>query len=264
MSYPLSATKLQTYARCPQAYYFRYERGLKAAGVFASAALGTALHKALDRFYREWHYQTPIPPYGWLMQCWSVQTACLTDRQQAEGQQMLQHYYEREVVSAGVMHRPLATEGRVQGSLLAGGIEFTLSGRYDRLDFTETGGLALIDYKSAKAPKLAAPDEIDLQLGLYSLALEQRYGRSLERMSLLYLRTGDRVTYEVTAAHKQRVEAVISDIALRLLAEAAWQPQCAQHCEQCEYAKYCSAMQPQPEVLPDVGKPKKLQLSLCL
>ncbi|WP_083785180.1 PD-(D/E)XK nuclease family protein [Synechococcus sp. PCC 7335] len=53
MAYPLSATKLKSYARCPQAYYFRYECGLKARSAFASAALGTALHAALAQFYTD-------------------------------------------------------------------------------------------------------------------------------------------------------------------------------------------------------------------
>jgi len=39
----------------PQAYYFRYELGLKTAAFFGSAALGTALHQA-PQVYRDWHY----------------------------------------------------------------------------------------------------------------------------------------------------------------------------------------------------------------
>lgn len=56
MVYQLLATKLQTYHRCPQAYYFRYELRLKTAAFFGSAALGTALHQALAQVYRDWHY----------------------------------------------------------------------------------------------------------------------------------------------------------------------------------------------------------------
>lgn len=54
MAYPISATKLQTYHRCPQAYYFRYELGLKTPSFFGNAALGTALHQALAQAYRDW------------------------------------------------------------------------------------------------------------------------------------------------------------------------------------------------------------------
>lgn len=44
MAYALSTTKLKSYARCPKAYYFRYECGLTERNAFASAALGIALH----------------------------------------------------------------------------------------------------------------------------------------------------------------------------------------------------------------------------
>lgn len=140
----------------------------------------------------------------------------LSDNQLAEGWQILQAYYEREVVPLGVMQKPLATEGRVQGDLQIEGVEFKLIGRYDRLDFLEDGP-ELIDYKSAKSPKLPSLEEVDLQLGLYALALEQRYGRSLQRMSLLSLRTGERVSYAVSGANKQQVKSVISELAQRLL-----------------------------------------------
>ncbi|MEO1134339.1 MAG: PD-(D/E)XK nuclease family protein, partial [Cyanobacteria bacterium J06639_1] len=66
MAYHLSATKLQTYHRCPQAYYFRYERKVPAPGFFGSLALGTALHKALAKIHGDWHYAAPLPEWDWL------------------------------------------------------------------------------------------------------------------------------------------------------------------------------------------------------
>lgn len=120
MAYLLSATKLKSYARCPKAYYFRYECGLSEQGGFGSAALGTALHGALAQFYQDWHYQEPLPSEVWLRQCWEDNSAGLIDKQMDEGWQILTQYYEREVVLAGAMQRPLATEGRIQGTLQAG------------------------------------------------------------------------------------------------------------------------------------------------
>ena len=263
MAYLLSATKLKSYARCPKAYYFRYECGLSEQTAFASAALGTALHAALAQFYQDWHYQEPLPSEAWLRFCWDLQVAGLTDKQIEEGWQILKRYCDREILPLGVMKRPLATEGRVQGLLQAGSIEFKLTGRYDRLDLLDDG-LELIDYKSAKHPTLLSPDEVDLQLGLYYLALEQHYGRSLRRMTLLYLRTGERVTYEASPVNKQHVITVIDDLAQRLLAETEWQPNCGEQCKQCTYSRYCSAIQLQPEPLLVAQKPRKLQLCLSL
>ena len=261
MAYLLSATKLKSYARCPKAYYFRYECGLNEQSAFASAALGTALHGALAQLYQDWHYQEPLPSETWLRQCWEDNNAGLSDQQLTDGWRILEQYYEREIVPIGKMPKPLATEGRVQATLLVNGIEFKLIGRYDRIDFID-GGLELIDYKSAKSPQLPSAEEIDLQLGLYYLALEQRYGRSLKRMSLLYLRTGERVSYEASAAHKQQVHSVISELAQGLREEREWQPKCGNQCGQCQYARYCPAVARKPEAA--VQKPRKLQLCLSL
>ncbi|MEL7504646.1 MAG: PD-(D/E)XK nuclease family protein [Cyanobacteria bacterium J06554_6] len=231
---------------------------------FASAALGTALHAALAQLYQDdWHYQEPLPSEAWLRYCWDSQIASLTDKQTEEGWQILQRYWDREIMPLGVMKRPLATEGRVQGLLQTGNIEFNLTGRYDRLDLLDDG-LELIDYKSAKHPTPPSPDEVDLQLGLYHLALEQHYGRSLRRMTLLYLRTDERITYEASLEHRQQVIAVIDELAQQLLTGTEWQPNCGEQCSQCAYARYCPAVQPQPEPLTVPQKPRKLQLCLGL
>ena len=261
MAYLLSATKLKSYAQCPRAYYFRYEYGLKKTSVFGAAVLGTALHGALAQLYQDWHYQDPLPSEEWLRYCWENQIGSLTAAQVEEGWQILQRYFETEIVPSGVMQRPLATEARIQGLLQVNGLEFRLTGRYDRLDSLEDG-LELIDYKSAKNPTMPAADMVDLQLGLYSLALEQRYGKLLRRMSLLFLRTGERVTYEVTYEHRRQVEAVIGELALRLLEEEDWQPKCGKQCGQCAYARYCSAVEAKPEPLPEVQR-KLRKLQLC-
>jgi len=75
MVYQLSP-KLQAYM-LPQAYYFRYELGLKTAAFFGSAALGTALHQALAQVYRDWHYLEPIPELDWVHYCWHSQSLVL-------------------------------------------------------------------------------------------------------------------------------------------------------------------------------------------
>jgi putative RecB family exonuclease len=264
MAYSLSATKLNSYAQCPRAYYYRYEYGLQGPSAFGSAALGNALHGTLAQLYQDWHYQEPLPSEAWIRACWENQIQALSDKQIEEGWTILQRYYQTEIIPAGVMKRPLATEGRIQGTLQSNGVEFRLTGRYDRLDLL-ADGLELIDYKSAKNPAAPAPDMIDLQLGLYYLALEQHYEKALRRMSLLYLRTGERVVYEATPDHKRQVEQVIGELALKLREEEEWQPKCGVQCGQCTYARYCPAIQKQPEPLPMSGYEKpKLQLCLSL
>ncbi|MBF2001975.1 MAG: PD-(D/E)XK nuclease family protein [Synechococcales cyanobacterium M58_A2018_015] len=264
MTYVLSAAKLQSYYRCPRAYYFRYERKLEGAAFFGSAALGTSLHQALAQIYQDWHYQEPIPQIEWIEYCWSQQTSDLTSSQIAEGRTILRRYYETFIANQSAMRRPVAVEGRIQGLLRIENLEFVLSGRYDRLDYLDDG-LELIDYKSAREVESLEPDEIDLQIGLYYLALEQHYHRSLKRLSLLYLRSGEKISFDATPDHRHRVEEVVSDLAVELRRDQRWLPFPGEQCDRCAYARYCPAMQPDPDPLPEDAKPESgLQLALSL
>ena len=264
MTYALSATKLQTYHRCPRAYYLHYEYGLRAAGGFGHTALGNALHQALSQIYGDWHYLEPLPPLNWIEHCWGRQCDSLDSQQVEEGGRILSHYYHSVILPQKTLHRPIAVEGRIQGQIQAKEVEFKLSGRYDRLDALEDG-LELIDYKSSRNPKRLDPNLIDLQMGLYYLALEQRYHQCLKRISLLYLRTGESISFEVSTAHKQRVKTIISELALQLRADKLWEPSPGEHCNSCSYIHYCPAIQDSPEPLPQMTRsPRQIQLALSL
>lgn len=264
MTYVLSAAKLQSYYRCPMAYYFRYERKVPGAAFFSSAALGTALHQALADIYQDWHYQDPIPRMDWLEYCWGQHTSGLTTTQIAEGRRILQQYYDTFIVSQSAIRKPLAVEGRIQGSLRVDDLEFTLSGRYDRLDWVDDG-LELIDYKSGKEPESFLTDEVDLQIGLYYLALEQKYQRELKKLTLLYLRTGETVSFEVGSNHRRSVEEMIGELATQLRNDRQWTPFPGDQCDRCAYARYCPAARAEPEPLPEEAQPEAgLQLVLSI
>ena len=264
MAYQLSASKLQTYHRCPQAYYFRYELGLKTAAFFGSAALGTALHQALAQIYWHWSYTEPLPKLDWIHHCWHQHSGSLSPAQATEGEDILQNYYHKFITDEVAMHRPLAVEGKIQGRLQVASLEFAITGRYDRIDDL-ADGLELIDYKSAKEVKLPHPDEIDLQIGLYYLVLEQTYKQSLQQLSLLYLRTGEKFSFDATPKHKQLVETTISELAFKLRTDELWSALPGEHCSRCTYSRYCGAVQDNPEPLPENAKtPRQMQLVLNL
>lgn len=264
MAYQISASKLQMYHRCPQSYYFRYELGLKTAAFFGSAALGTALHQALAQIYRDWSYIEPLPKLDWIHHCWQQHSGSLSPAQGEEGKEILENYYYNFIAGEVALRQPLAVEGKIQGHLRVTNLEFAIAGRYDRIDYLELG-LELIDYKSAKEVKIPLPDEIDLQIGLYYLALEQRYKQSLQQLSLLYLRTGEKFTFDATPKHKQLVEATIGELAFKLRTDELWDALPGEHCARCTYSRYCVAVQEHPEPLPENAKtPRQMQLVLNL
>ncbi len=263
MAYQISATKLQAYNRCPYAYYLRYERKLTTNEFYGSAALGTALHQALAQCHRDWHYRTPLPELRWVHHCWHQHAAGLTPNQVVEGREILENYYHNFIASEIALRQPLAVEGRVQACLQVENLEFLIVGRYDRLDFV-ADGLELIDYKSGRESKLPDEMEIDIQIGLYYLALEQTYRQSLRYLSLLFLRTGEKIQFEATADHKKRVEDMIGKLATRLRYDRGWEPTPAAQCDRCTFARYCPAVNNDPAPLPETHVKSQLQLVLNL
>ncbi|WP_413168058.1 PD-(D/E)XK nuclease family protein [Capilliphycus salinus ALCB114379] len=109
------------------------------------------------------------------------------------------------------------------------------------------------------------PSEIDLQLGLYYLALEQRYQKSLVQLSLIYLQQGELIVFQATPRHKQQAELIIGGLAVKLRADEDWEPVPGNHCKQCSYTRYCPAMSEFPEPLPKTARQRPpLQLTLGL
>ncbi|HIK31042.1 MAG TPA: PD-(D/E)XK nuclease family protein [Oscillatoriales cyanobacterium M59_W2019_021] len=265
MVYHLSATKLQEYHRCPRAYYFKYERGLKTPTFFRAPLLGRALHAALAKIYWDWHYGEPKPPIDWIRTCWERCHSELSPELRDYGLEILENYYYEFIATLTKLRRPVAVEGRISSQLPFCQVNFRISGRYDRLDWLDDEGLELIDYKSNQTVKPFDPDEIDLQLGLYYLALEQRYRKSLKRLTLLYILVGEEVTFEATSQHRENAIATIGELATQLRTDLEWEPCPGDHCRHCSYARYCSAVTDNPEPLPEntTDRPP-LQLALDL
>jgi putative RecB family exonuclease len=241
---------------------------MKQPTFFGSASLGIALHAALAQIYGEWHYQDPLPDLEWIYVCWNQHCQALSAAQVAEGQVILEKYYFQFMAAEGSLRRPVAVEGKIQGHLQVANLEFTLTGRYDRLDSLDQG-LELLDYKSGKEMRSPDPAEIDLQIGLYFIALEQHYQQSLRQLSLVYLRQGKKVSFQATPEHRDRAQEIIQTLALQLRMDEEWQPTCGEHCDRCSYRRYCPAIQVHPEPLPTETQafkdhPRPVQLVLGL
>lgn len=263
MVYQISATKLQAYNRCPYAYYLRYERRLATNEVFGSTALGIALHQALAQCHRDWNYQEALPGLPWLQHCWEQNSTELNANQAKEGLEILENYYQTFIASQVALNQPLAVEGKVQGYLQVENLEFLIIGRYDRLDFVPDG-LELIDYKSSREMKLPDESELDVQIGLYYLALEQTYHQSLKYLSLLFLRLGEKIQYEAEPDDKDRVHDMISKLAVRLRYDRGWEPTPGDHCDRCAFARFCPAVTAEPSPLPETRSKSQLQLTFNL
>lgn len=64
--------------------------------------------------------------------------------------------------------------------------------------------------------------EIEVQIGLYYLALEQTYRQSLKYLSLLFLRSGEKIRFKATRDHQERVQKTISKRVVSSHGQVLW------------------------------------------
>lgn len=272
MAYKLSPAKLQTYQTCPAQYRFRYELGLPGGFGGAAAGFGRAVHGALMQAYREWDYPPEdFSPQGlhhrpgldWFDRCWDDHNTGLNEAQIAEGREIFARYWAEWVAPLAEFRRPLATEKTLRGRLVVENLLFFLTGKLDRLDWCGPAALELVEYKTAKHVPALSGEGLDLQLGLYALAIEQQWPGELKRATILSLRSGESLTVDITPERRDQASAMIADLALRLRTDDTWEPTPGAGCDRCGYYKYCPAQTPEPDPLPEgTGRSRPLQLAL--
>ena len=183
---PLSYTQIATYQDCPLRYRLQYIDGLKPKekGYFS---FGSVLHLCAEHFFR---VKVPPPPSldelldyyykNWLSA--GYQSAEEEENYRAYGREILNGFWR---IHSAEFRMPLAIEKMfyvdIEGVKLRGFI--------DRVDKLDSGGLAIVDYKSNQGLFTSEDLEKNLQLTLYQLAVEQLWHLPVEKLTLYHLRS---------------------------------------------------------------------------
>lgn len=162
--YPLSFSRLNTFLKCPELYYYKYILKLKEpknlSSLRDSADFGNIVHDVLARYFSE--YKNTCE--------YEVLCSLLDERLEASGQkssidelefEMLKQrlkrfaYFQNEHFSKG--WRVYECEKELKSEFCG----VSLEGKIDRIDINESGELCVIDYKTGSLP------ENNLQLQFY-------------------------------------------------------------------------------------------------
>ena len=113
----------------------------------------------------------------------------------------------------------------------------TISGRVDRVDALGDGRVVITDYKTGRAQ---TQDEADksLQLSIYALAAQVKWGYRVERLVLYNLADNSSVSSERTPAELQKAQAKIQEVAANI-ANQQFAPKPGYHCGSCPYRSLC-------------------------
>jgi len=236
---PLSAHAVETYETCP--LKFKIERDWKVPGRAAAAmTFGNIMHTILRAYFDPARRDGSLPPKEQAFEFFRAAFAAarFDDPWQRrlfeeQGLRQLENFLQ---ASQAMPPQVLAVEAHFE--LVVGGARVT--GRMDRVDQLEGGGVEVVDYKTG-APRSQEDADRSLQLSIYALAAEQQWGRPL-RLRFHNLEDGSTVATMRERAQREGVEARIQQVVAGIAA-GNFEPTPSYHCRRCEYRGLCPAME---------------------
>jgi putative RecB family exonuclease len=245
----LTPSKISSFTSCPLSFRFSVIERLPEVASPA-AVKGTLVHRALQNLFsdREAGQRDRLEAESALLRAWDelrtspeVIDLGLSEPEQAafvrEASALLDRYYELEDPNSV---RPIGLEldlkVEVDGVVLRGII--------DRLDRLSDGTLAVVDYKTGRAPRAEQSRSRLSAVQLYALLCERVLGTRPTVVRLMYLR--DRVVVSAEATEQslrgvhQRARAVWAAIE-RACERSDFRPNPSALCKWCSFQAYCPA-----------------------
>jgi len=233
----LSHSQIQTFRQCALRYKLQYLHQLPRRPR-RYARLGRLVHAAIRRAYQyaedgRFSREDLLAHYDEVCDVVREPQVAQTSEYR-QGRAIMENFYR---TIEGLRARPTMLEQRFRVEIG----DHVLTGAWDRVDLLEeTGGYEVLDYKLSKV--VASQEEVDedLQLSLYCLAFESLQGVLPERVSLVYLRTGEKRSTQRTRRQLVDVAGEVRAAAREVQRETQFNPRAGDWCRWCDYVEYCS------------------------
>ncbi len=231
----LSMSKLQTIRDCPKRYKFRYIDKVPAAeGEKPALILYQTLQGILQTSAATGKLDNPSD----LLEKASEQLNKDNQISPEARKDVLEKAYQAFVNYHQTFKSGLPKIHALGESVRVPYQDLVLTGRFDRVDILPNGQLHVIIYKTAK--KSLSPHEARLDLsGVYNWFLADRvYPGRLERLSYLYLLTGDLIPFNPTPQDIEKLKLSFDEF-LTENATGEFEGQRNPLCSYCDYLEIC-------------------------
>ncbi|OEV03269.1 recombinase RecB [Streptomyces oceani] len=151
---------------------------------------------------------------------------------------------------------PAERELFVQATLDSG---LRLRGVIDRVDIAPSGEVRIVDYKTGKAPKPEFASEALFQMKFYALMLWRLKGSVPRRLQLVYLGSGDVVSYDPEESDllgAERKLLALWDAISRATESGDWRPRPSRLCGWCDHQAHCPEYGGTPPPYPLTVQPR--------
>ncbi|MDJ1132212.1 RecB family exonuclease [Streptomyces iconiensis] len=148
--------------------------------------------------------------------------------------------------------RELFVEARLESGL-------RLRGIIDRIDVAPTGEVRIVDYKTGKAPRPEYADGPLFQMKFYALVLWRLRGVVPRRLQLVFLGSGDVLTYDPNEDDLRGVERkllALWDAITRATETGDWRPKPSRLCDWCDHQARCPEFGGTPPPYPLMIQPR--------
>ena len=128
-----------------------------------------------------------------------------------------------------------------------------LRGIIDRVDVAPTGEVRIVDYKTGKAPRPEYAEGALFQMKFYALVVWRLKHVVPRRLQLVYLGSGDVLTYDPVIEDLERVERKLLALweAIRQATETGdWRPRPTKLCGWCDHQAVCPEFGGTPPAYP--------------
>ncbi|MFJ9965631.1 RecB family exonuclease [Streptomyces avermitilis] len=265
----LSPSRASDFMQCPLLYRFRVIDKLPEKPSEA-ATRGTLVHAVLERLFDAPAAERTAPrarslvPGQWdrLRESRPEVVELFADdpegerlaRWLGEAEQLVERWFSLEDPTR---LEPAERELFVEAELDSG---LKLRGIIDRVDVAPSGDVRIVDYKTGKAPRPEYAEGALFQMKFYALVVWRLKNVVPRRLQLVYLGSGDVLTYDPAVADLERVERKLHALweAIQLATETGnWRPRPTKLCGWCDHQAVCPEFGGTPPPYPlRIGAPE--------
>ncbi|MDQ0841724.1 RecB family exonuclease [Streptomyces sp. V1I6] len=258
----LSPSRASDFMQCPLLYRFRVIDRLPEKPSEA-ATRGTLVHAVLERLFDDPAAERTAPrakamvPGQWnrLLETRPELGELFSEdpggerlsRWLGEAEQLVERWFTLEDPTR---LEPREREMFVETELESG---LRLRGVIDRVDVAPTGEVRIVDYKTGKAPRPEYSEGALFQMKFYALVIWRLKQVVPRRLQLVYLGSGDVLTYDPVTADLERMERKLLALweAIRVATETGdWRPRPTKLCGWCDHRSVCPEFGGTPPVYP--------------
>jgi len=235
----LSASSLKTYTECPMK--FKFEKILQVPTPPTTYFdIGTTIHSVIEHLTKMEMEKMPVTldlgleilSKEWISTTFDSETQANQEKNKAK--KIIDAYFKWRNNNQNSV---IGAEERFE--LDIGGIQFT--GFIDRIEKRNDGEIEVIDFKTGGVYETKNSIRENIQLNMYALAVEAKYGKLPKNASLYYLKHDKQIQYEIDTEQISKMKTYFEETVKSILEEKFKATPSHDSCRICPFQSICDA-----------------------